>query len=250
MVFPQRCAVLGWEGASVLLTIRAPERYCSNGFIFPVDREIFGLQRSRQARRRLGGACKGHDSAMGLRRISSWKQGHKFSLDDLEVVNARNSYERPITDDPRHAKCLRQLGWLYQQDNSCSQNNAHAIHYLKKSLEAGVIGDFIPTWYHIGRAYVDGQKYCEAHGAYQGAIRRDGGNPFWLGWKPAKVPRMGCHERMVRDKIFRGGRGGDGMYILAWPKYAVKISSRFSLQSFLKNPLKPNRNPNVAITAN
>jgi len=52
-------------------------------------------------------------------------------------VQAKDAYERVVHDNPKHAKVLQQLGWLYHQDGSSFQNQDLAIQYLTKSLELG-----------------------------------------------------------------------------------------------------------------
>lgn len=115
----------------------------------------------------------------------------------LQYLAAKEAYERVVEDNPRHAKVLQQLGWLYHQEGSAFQNQELAIQYLTKSLEAGK-SDFMSTfedilitvfvsdpsdaqsWYLLGRAYMAGQKYNKAYEAYQQAVYRDGRNPtFW-----------------------------------------------------------------------
>ena len=63
-----------------------------------------------------------------------------------KFVQAKEAYERVVQDNPTHAKVLQQLGWLYHQDGSSFQNQDEAIHYLTKSLEAGMTPSFLRVY--------------------------------------------------------------------------------------------------------
>ncbi|KAF8640372.1 hypothetical protein AX17_000043 [Amanita inopinata Kibby_2008] len=107
-----------------------------------------------------------------------WFQiGHVYEQ-QKDYVRAKDAYERVVQDNPKHAKVLQQLGWLYHQDGSSFQNQELAIQYLTKSLELDSAD--AQSWYLLGRAYMAGQKYNKAYEAYQQAVYRDGRNPtFW-----------------------------------------------------------------------
>jgi hypothetical protein len=45
-------------------------------------------------------------------------------------VQAKDPYEHVVQDNPKHAKVLQQLGWLYHQDGLSFQNQDLAIQYL------------------------------------------------------------------------------------------------------------------------
>jgi Flp pilus assembly protein TadD len=91
---------------------------------------------------------------------------------------AKDAYERVLKDNPNHAKVLQQLGWLYHQPSATFSNQDTAISYLTKSLEADPAD--AKSWYLLGRAFMEGQKYNKAYEAYQQAVYRDGKNPtFW-----------------------------------------------------------------------
>ncbi|KIL71092.1 hypothetical protein M378DRAFT_156044 [Amanita muscaria Koide BX008] len=113
-----------------------------------------------------------------LAHADIWFQiGHVYEQ-QKDYVRAKDAYERVVQDNPKHAKVLQQLGWLYHQDGSSFQNQDLAIQYLTKSLELDSAD--AQSWYLLGRAYMAGQKYNKAYEAYQQAVYRDGRNPtFW-----------------------------------------------------------------------
>ncbi|KAF8736630.1 hypothetical protein AX14_014209 [Amanita brunnescens Koide BX004] len=113
-----------------------------------------------------------------LAHADIWFQiGHVYEQ-QKDYVQAKDAYERVVHDNPKHAKVLQQLGWLYHQDGSSFQNQDLAIQYLTKSLELDSAD--AQSWYLLGRAYMAGQKYNKAYEAYQQAVYRDGRNPtFW-----------------------------------------------------------------------
>ncbi|KAI8923430.1 hypothetical protein BC831DRAFT_521632 [Entophlyctis helioformis] len=113
-----------------------------------------------------------------LTEVDIWFQiGHLYEQ-QKEYQLAREAYEKVLSENPKHAKVLQQLGWLYQQSNTpfCSQDRA--VAYLRQSLDSDMADP--QTWYLLGRCYMSQQKYNEAYDAYQQAVYRDGGNPtFW-----------------------------------------------------------------------
>ncbi|KAK2462104.1 hypothetical protein APHAL10511_006567 [Amanita phalloides] len=113
-----------------------------------------------------------------LAHADIWFQiGHVYEQ-QKDYVQAKDAYERVVLDNPKHAKVLQQLGWLYHQDGSSFQNQDLAIQYLTKSLELDSAD--AQSWYLLGRAFMTGQKYNKAYEAYQQAVYRDGRNPtFW-----------------------------------------------------------------------
>ncbi|PFH50727.1 hypothetical protein AMATHDRAFT_60539 [Amanita thiersii Skay4041] len=113
-----------------------------------------------------------------LAHADIWFQiGHVYEQ-QKDYLRAKDAYERVVQDNPKHAKVLQQLGWLYHQDGSSFQNQELAIQYLTKSLELDATD--AQSWYLLGRAYMAGQKYNKAYEAYQQAVYRDGRNPtFW-----------------------------------------------------------------------
>ncbi|KAJ1340665.1 hypothetical protein BSLG_004759 [Batrachochytrium salamandrivorans] len=106
-----------------------------------------------------------------------YKQERKFDL-SLDFMSARDAYEKVLSENPKHAKVLQQLGWLFHQSGTpfCSQDRA--ISCLKQSLDSDPSD--AQTWYLLGRCYMAQQKYNEAYDAYQQAVYRNGRNPtFW-----------------------------------------------------------------------
>ncbi|KAF2404942.1 TPR-like protein [Trichodelitschia bisporula] len=91
---------------------------------------------------------------------------------------AKTAYKRVLDRDPKHAKVLQQLGWLYHQQSSNFQSQEQAIEYLEKSVASDQTD--AQSWYLLGRCYMSQQKYPKAYEAYQQAVYRDGRNPtFW-----------------------------------------------------------------------
>jgi len=107
-----------------------------------------------------------------------------------------------LTESPKHAKVLQQLGWLYHQPNTTFTNQDTAIEFLTRSLETGSFflcllptqpqptttrtittlldPNDTQTYYLIGRCYMSQQKYNKAYEAYQQAVYRDNRNPtYW-----------------------------------------------------------------------
>ena len=96
-----------------------------------------------------------------------------------------------MDENPKHAKVLQQLGWLYHLPNTGFLNYTAAVANITKSLDAGKEESLdlltlhadqndAQTWYLLGRCYMAQQKYNEAYNAYQQAVYRDGRNPtFW-----------------------------------------------------------------------
>ncbi|KAK7012602.1 hypothetical protein R3P38DRAFT_3323820 [Favolaschia claudopus] len=81
----------------------------------------------------------------------------------------------PIRSNP----ILKQLvSWLKHQDMRRFQNRNAAIQYLVSTLEAEPFD--AQSWYLLGCAYMAGQKYDQAYGAYEKAISCDNQNStFW-----------------------------------------------------------------------
>ncbi|KAI8849261.1 hypothetical protein BC829DRAFT_369338 [Chytridium lagenaria] len=112
-----------------------------------------------------------------LTEVDIWFQiGHVYEQ-QKEYHLARDAYERVLAENPSHAKVLQQLGWLYHQASSFS-NQELAISFLTRSLEADSADS--QTWHILGRCYMAQQKYPKAYEAYQQAVTKDGKNPiFW-----------------------------------------------------------------------
>ncbi|KAJ1340278.1 hypothetical protein BSLG_005104 [Batrachochytrium salamandrivorans] len=113
-----------------------------------------------------------------LTEIDIWFQiGHLYEQ-QKDFMSARDAYEKVLSENPKHAKVLQQLGWLFHQSGTpfCSQDRA--ISCLKQSLDSDPSD--AQTWYLLGRCYMAQQKYNEAYDAYQQAVYRNGRNPtFW-----------------------------------------------------------------------
>ena len=108
---------------------------------------------------------------------------------------AKNAYHRVLERNPRHAKVLQQLGWLYHQDSTHYSVQEKAIEFLEQSVGCGKTplntltahrahaftdNTDAQSWYLLGRCYMSQQKYSKAYEAYQQAVYRDGRNPtFW-----------------------------------------------------------------------
>ena len=60
-----------------------------------------------------------------------------FNMISLQHVRARDTYERVLLGNPKHAKAFQRLGWLYHQDGSSFQNQDRAIEYLTNSIISG-----------------------------------------------------------------------------------------------------------------
>jgi glucose repression mediator protein len=45
---------------------------------------------------------------------------------------------RVLDHEPKHAKVLQQLGWLYHQQSNDYQSQEQAIEYLEKSVASGM----------------------------------------------------------------------------------------------------------------
>merc|ERR1712137_948951 len=102
--------------------------------------------------------------------------GHVYEL-QKDFTNAKQSYERVLQVNSKHAKVLQQLGWLYHHNPSWG-NQDIAISYLMRSIEADTKDG--QTWYLLGRCYMNQQQYQKAYDAYQQAVYRDSRNPtFW-----------------------------------------------------------------------
>ena len=111
----------------------------------------------------------------------------------MQLVRAREAYERTLAENVNHPKALQQLGWLYHQPTPFA-NNETAAQLLTRSIDIGALFTFFwsgllivssdPTdtqsWYLLGRVYMAQQMYTKAYDAYQQAVYRDNRNPtFW-----------------------------------------------------------------------
>lgn len=107
-----------------------------------------------------------------------WFQiGHVYEQ-QKDFDSAKQAYQRVLDRDPKHAKVLQQLGWLFHQQSSSFSSQERAIDYLEKSVDAD--NSDAQSWYLLGRCYMSQQKYPKAYEAYQQAVYRDGRNPtFW-----------------------------------------------------------------------
>ncbi|KAI9891945.1 MAG: glucose repression mediator protein [Vezdaea aestivalis] len=95
-----------------------------------------------------------------------------------DYENAKTAYQRVLERDPKHAKVLQQLGWLFHQQSNSFQSQDRAIEYLEQSVSSDQTD--AQSWYLLGRCYMSQQKYPKAFEAYQQAVYRDGRNPtFW-----------------------------------------------------------------------
>jgi len=95
-----------------------------------------------------------------------------------EAVRAKEMYEQVLEDNPKHAKIITQLGWLYHQEGTPFQNVEKAIEHMKASVQADP-SDPQP-WYLLGRCYMTQKEYKNAYSAYQQAVYRDEVNPsYW-----------------------------------------------------------------------
>ena len=113
----------------------------------------------------------------------------------FQYVQAKDAYQHLLHDNPKHAKALQRLGWLYHQDGSSFKNQDLAIEYLTNSLESGkrsplcveftsssdnIDSNDAESWHLLGRVYMACQENLKAFEAYQQAVYRDGRNlTFW-----------------------------------------------------------------------
>ncbi|KAI8911566.1 hypothetical protein EDD86DRAFT_188969 [Gorgonomyces haynaldii] len=103
--------------------------------------------------------------------------GHLYEQ-QKDYQKAKETYDGVLKENPKHAKVLQQLGWLYHQPGTGFTNPELAVSYLTRSLDAD--RQDAQTWYLLGRCHMAQQKYNEAYEAYQQAVYRDGRNPtFW-----------------------------------------------------------------------
>lgn len=119
-----------------------------------------------------------HNPPRPLTEIDIWFQtGHVYEQ-QKEYEQAKEAYERVLSENPDHAKVLQQLGWLFHQQNTSFSNQPTAIQYLTRSLKADSAD--AQSWYLLGRCYMVEQNYNKAYEAYQQAVYRDARNPtFW-----------------------------------------------------------------------
>ncbi|KAI8899943.1 hypothetical protein BC833DRAFT_583773 [Globomyces pollinis-pini] len=113
-----------------------------------------------------------------LTELDIWYQiGHLYEQ-QKEYNKAREAYEKVLAENPKHAKVLQQLGWLYQQTGTSFMNQDMALTLLTRSVEADQ--NDAQTWYLMGRCYMAQKKFNDAYNSYQQAVYRDGQNPtFW-----------------------------------------------------------------------
>ncbi|TLD36965.1 TPR-like protein [Venturia nashicola] len=107
-----------------------------------------------------------------------WFQIGHVHEQQKDFESAKQAYRRVLDRDPKHAKVLQQLGWLFHQQSSSFASQEQAIEYLEKSVASDQ--NDAQSWYLLGRCYMSQQKYPKAYEAYQQAVYRDGRNPtFW-----------------------------------------------------------------------
>src|SRR3989338_1088728 len=95
-----------------------------------------------------------------------------------QPAQAKLIFEKILHVDPRHAKSLRQMGWIHfkMQSSTESSNLDVAIDYLLHSIDADNTDS--QTWYLLGRCYVLLQNYDKAYDAYKQALYHDRTNPI------------------------------------------------------------------------
>ncbi|KAF1808546.1 TPR-like protein [Eremomyces bilateralis CBS 781.70] len=119
-----------------------------------------------------------NDPPRPLTEEDIWFQIGHVHEQQKDYEAAKSAYRRVLDRDPKHAKVLQQLGWLYHQESTDFRNQDQAIEYLEKSVAADQTD--AQSWYLLGRCYMALQKYPKAYEAYQQAVYRDGRNPtFW-----------------------------------------------------------------------
>lgn len=95
-----------------------------------------------------------------------------------QAEKAKEMYEQVLEENPKRAKIITQLGWLYHQEDTPFHNVDTAIEFMKTSVEADP-SDPQP-WYLLGRCYMSQKEYKNAYSAYQQAVYRDEMNPsYW-----------------------------------------------------------------------
>ncbi|KAF2749241.1 TPR-like protein [Sporormia fimetaria CBS 119925] len=110
-----------------------------------------------------------------------WFQiGHVYEV-MKEYDQAAAAYNRVLQKDPKHAKVLQQLGYMYHTKSTDYHSQERAIEYLENSVHCGPPDSTDAfTWYLLGRCYMSQGKHPKAYEAYQQAVYRDGRNPtFW-----------------------------------------------------------------------
>ncbi|KAJ1912737.1 glucose repression mediator protein [Tieghemiomyces parasiticus] len=107
-----------------------------------------------------------------------WFQiGHVHEL-AKEFPQAKEAYERVLTDNPEHSKVLQQLGWLYAQPGTGFTNPETALSLLTRCISADETD--AQSWYLLGRCYMSTGQHAEAYDCYQQAVYRDSSNAhFW-----------------------------------------------------------------------
>merc|ERR1711871_1125200 len=95
-----------------------------------------------------------------------------------EAMKAKEMYEKVLEENPKHAKIITQLGWLYHRQGTSFHNIDKAIELMKTSVQADP-SDPQP-WYLLGRCFMTHKDYKNAYSAYQQAVCRDEMNPsYW-----------------------------------------------------------------------
>lgn len=119
-----------------------------------------------------------NDPPKPLNEEDIWFQIGHVHEQQKDFEAAKNAYRRVLDRNPKHAKVLQQLGWLFHQQSNSYQSQDHAIEYLEQSV--GSDNSDAQSWYLLGRCYMAQQKFPKAYEAYQQAVYRDGRNPtFW-----------------------------------------------------------------------
>ncbi|RKP37744.1 hypothetical protein BJ085DRAFT_19027 [Dimargaris cristalligena] len=103
--------------------------------------------------------------------------GHLHEL-LLDPIQAKEAFEKVLTTNPKHAKVLQQLGWLYSQPTVNFYNMENAVSLLTRSISANEAD--AQSWYLLGRCYMTSNQHTEAYDSYQQAVYRDSNNAqFW-----------------------------------------------------------------------
>ncbi|KAG8841102.1 hypothetical protein FRC20_005206, partial [Serendipita sp. 405] len=64
-----------------------------------------------------------------------YKQLQRYN-ESLRYDSAKDAWDRVLSEAPKHAKVLQQLGWLYHQQAAPFVNQEMAVSYLTRSLES------------------------------------------------------------------------------------------------------------------
>jgi general transcriptional corepressor CYC8 len=107
-----------------------------------------------------------------LSHLDIWFQiGHCCEC-EKEFNMAKDSYEHILQYQPKNAKVLQQLAWLY---HSQFHEVDKAIAILNKAIEMDK--DDAHAWYLLGRCYMSKKDFTKAYEAYQYAVYKDPKNP-------------------------------------------------------------------------